>query len=47
MKNLTKEQLLRNQINKEFVKHDTRRYANTTSIFKIEDKKDYVDIDNI
>lgn len=44
MKNLTKEQLLRNQINKEFVKHDTRRYANTTSIFKIEDKKDYVEL---
>ena len=44
MKNLTKEQLLRNQTNKEFVKHDTRRYVNTTSIFKIEDKEDYVEL---
>lgn len=37
MKNLTKEQLLKNQAIKEFVKYDTRRYVDTTKIFKIED----------
>lgn len=44
MKELTKEQLLRNQVNKEFVKHDTRKYVDTTQVFKIEDKKEYINL---
>lgn len=44
MKELTKEQLLRNQVNKEFVKHDTRKYVDTTQVFRIEDKEEYINL---
>lgn len=44
MKNLTKEQVLRNQTNKEFVKHDTRKYVDTTKVFEIEDKEEYINL---
>lgn len=44
MKELTTEQLLRNQVNKEFVKHDTRKYVDTTQVFRIEDKEEYINL---
>lgn len=44
MKELTKEQLLRVQRNKEFVKHDDRRGVDTTRVFKIIDNNDSVDL---
>ena len=44
MKELTKEQLLRNQENKEFVKRDTRKYVDTTKVFRIEDKEEYINL---
>lgn len=44
MKNLTKEQLLRNQTDKEFVKHDTRKIVDTTKVFKIEDNEEYINL---
>ena len=44
MKELTKEQLLREQGDKEFVKHDDRRGVDTTRVFKIIDNNDSVDL---
>lgn len=44
MKELTKEQLLRAQGDKEFVKHDDRRGVDTTRVFKIIDNNDSVDL---
>mgnify|MGYP000860672380 FL=1 len=42
MKELTKEQLLRAQGNKEFVKHDDRRNVNITRVFSIIENEDSV-----
>ena len=44
MKELTKEQLLRNQVDKEFVKHTTSKYGDTTRVFTIKDKEDCVNL---
>ncbi|WP_315498829.1 hypothetical protein [Gemella sanguinis] len=44
MKELTKEELLRKQTNKEFVKYDTREFVDTTKVFKIEDNEEYINL---
>lgn len=44
MKELTKEQLLREQDNKEFVKHDDRKNVDITRVFNIIDNDDSIDL---
>ena len=44
MKELTKEQLLRKQDINEFVKHRSHWYCSVTTVFRIEEKKDCVEL---